>query len=832
MDSAAQPFTDPEGYLRQRLLDDEEERKKKEREDAAKAALEQQQAQQKAIDDAQQAQQQTANGPVAPGQTVAQVPAGMAAPNPYGSAIAQGQTSEGPPPAQGGPAPQVQEQGNIEQQRQVQQAAGAAPQMTMEERIAAAAQRAQERATASSQGAPQAAPAPAPQAPVQQAPAPQAPVAAPAVPEMPQAQMAAPAAPQLPQPGPGIQVASTEPAAGVVEAAQAAQQPPSSPWAGKLEAGKNDLTQLGSLLANPDVPEDIKLEAQDRLLNMKLDREQQKKVEKIVSGVEKNDPRAINDLTRELKSRTEEGSYVKAILFARLGLNKLADEEQMKLGGGTTYTSFTGPDNQNYTLRVNGRGGIEKAFDSSGKVVDENTLAGLNANYLSMKGAVTGQTFHKNLDNGHTISHTVLPGGRGVQWKDETTGRLLSSAPSQLSTISYVSPTEKASVSAGKSVMDKMRAENTKSEAQGAGPKFSEEQIQAAGDAASSAVLQGRGAPGAAATSVVGAATGFSDPSIRILSGARTTAEQSALYQQSVDNGTPGVLPNGNPVAKPGTSKHETNGAIDVDTKSLTTEGRRELALKGYYQPLANDPNHWELLPGREAPVAATKTAASNVPPASAAIRQQAEAIFNGDEKAPSGMGANNYRARAVMDEVRRIAEEQGKTYDPTLFVAKEKTRKDFSGSGQASKTVQAMNVAIDHLDTLHEAGVALQNGQIPVFNKVANMYAKNTGQPEPTDFDSLKSIVGSEVAKAVAGGATALGDREEIRKEISGANSPQQLAGVIQKYQKLLGGQLTGLRTTYESAGLKDFDTKLNDRTKQVLMKSEKQPKSTRSSW
>ena len=71
--------------------------------------------------------------------------------------------------------------------------------------------------------------------------------------------------------------------------------------------------------------------------------------------------------------------------------------------------------------------------------------------------------------------------------------------------------------------------------------------------------------------------------------------------------------------------------------------------------------------------------------------------------------------------------------------------------------------------------------------------------------------------------------DREEIRKEIDAKNTPQQLSGVITKYQKLLAGQVKGLKQTYESTGLTDFDNKLLPRTKKVL-NSVQEP--TRSNW
>ena len=51
---------------------------------------------------------------------------------------------------------------------------------------------------------------------------------------------------------------------------------------------------------------------------------------------------------------------------------------------------------------------------------------------------------------------------------------------------------------------------------------------------------------------------------ITISSGKRSKADQQVLWDASVANGTPGFLPNGNPVARPGTSAHESGNAIDI----------------------------------------------------------------------------------------------------------------------------------------------------------------------------------------------------------------------------------------------------------------------------
>jgi len=152
---------------------------------------------------------------------------------------------------------------------------------------------------------------------------------------------------------------------------------------------------------------------------------------------------------------------------------------------------------------------------------------------------------------------------------------------------------------------------------------------------------------------------------------------------------------------------------------------------------------------------------------------------------------------------------------------AKSKAVRDFA-SGPESRKITAFNTAINHLDTLSKLSVALQNNDVQAINYIGNAFAKATGQPAPTTFDAAKSIIGSEIAKAVSGaGTTALGDRKEIREAIESKNSPAQLAEVINGFTELLGGQLDSMQHTYKSStGRTDFNTKLTPRAREVVSK------------
>lgn len=134
-------------------------------------------------------------------------------------------------------------------------------------------------------------------------------------------------------------------------------------------------------------------------------------------------------------------------------------------------------------------------------------------------------------------------------------------------------------------------------------------------------------------------------------------------------------------------------------------------------------------------------------------------------------------------------------------------------GSGKEAGTIKSFNVLVDHLSTLDEAAQALKNGDKRLFNTWKQNWAAQTGDTAPTNFDGVKALVGDEIVKAVVGSAGALGDREEVKKDLDRASSPKQLAELVDRYRKLALGQLKGLRQEFvTSTGMTkdDFNAKL----------------------
>lgn len=158
-------------------------------------------------------------------------------------------------------------------------------------------------------------------------------------------------------------------------------------------------------------------------------------------------------------------------------------------------------------------------------------------------------------------------------------------------------------------------------------------------------------------------------------------------------------------------------------------------------------------------------------------------------------------------------------TYDQNNFGSRAKAIRDFA-TGTQGNAVRSFDVAIDHLDTLQKYSDALKSGDTRLINSLRNKWLTETGSALPTNVQAVAPIVGAEVSKAIIGSNNALADREELRKPLQIANSPEQISGAIQGYKGLMAGQLKGLKKQYEdTTGKKDFDNRVREATRTALL-------------
>lgn len=285
-------------------------------------------------------------------------------------------------------------------QQQVQPAQQPAPQpepqMSMAQREAQAIQ--QQQAAAQPQPV---APQPTVNVEVQQAKAAE-PVARPVNP-VEQAQQ------PLPQAGPPVQVASTQAGAGVAEAAKAAQTtaqaaaPAAAPSVAAIGAQAQagmmtpEERQQAAIVAAHNETDPVKrrqMFAQvlgasettegNRALANKYIAEDYIKQRKFKDAEDQIASATPTELARYMKEQKKEGSYVKAILLARLGLTDLAKREQELINPELKMeTAVVGKDK--YTVVRNPQGGVEQAFDIEGNRVGQEQLAKISAAALPTK---------------------------------------------------------------------------------------------------------------------------------------------------------------------------------------------------------------------------------------------------------------------------------------------------------------------------------------------------------------------------------------------------------------------------------------------------------------
>lgn len=183
----------------------------------------------------------------------------------------------------------------------------------------------------------------------------------------------------------------------------------------------------------------------------------------------------------------------------------------------------------------------------------------------------------------------------------------------------------------------------------------------------------------------------------------------------------------------------------------------------------------------------------------------------------PNGMALRNPRMQQILAQVA----EKYPDFDATQYGARQQAAKAFS-TGKDGQAVQSANTALNHLGTLRELAAAQNNGDVRLFNTLANRFATETGGTAPSNLAAAVTLVGPEISKAVIGAGGTGGDREKVDAALAALTKggKAQAAGVLATMEDLFGGRLTETQRTYErTTGRKDFaQTFLSPAAQRVL--------------
>jgi hypothetical protein len=156
-----------------------------------------------------------------------------------------------------------------------------------------------------------------------------------------------------------------------------------------------------------------------------------------------------------------------------------------------------------------------------------------------------------------------------------------------------------------------------------------------------------------------------------------------------------------------------------------------------------------------------------------------------------------NPRSMAIMQAAREIAQKNGEAFDETGFGTHMTSRKAFT-SGRQAQTIQSIGVAQDHLEALTQLTDALNRGNQPLANQIANAWATAWGRPEANNVNAAKQIIAAEVVKAITASGGGVKERLEAAGHIDPAMSPKQIYGIAQTWNALLKGQISGFERTW----------------------------------
>lgn len=252
--------------------------------------------------------------------------------------------------------------------------------------------------------------APASGAAQQQAQRPTAPTA-PVAPEM-TAPQTAPAAPEAVSP---YSLSTGATGQGLRMPQQAA--PVASPTAQAIstyQAVQDDPMALLKMRNDQNVPAFIRERAGNQAYEL-LNRERQTaaaetKVERMIAT---GDQTGIAK-TLATKPKTEEGSFLKAVLYAKLGLTDLAKEEQMKLGAGSTWTSVAGPNGENALVKVAANGQPLEGVKSNGEAFSNEDLIKFGAGSTLGKGTSVSAEVYVDTKTGNRYRSGVDASGKSA----------------------------------------------------------------------------------------------------------------------------------------------------------------------------------------------------------------------------------------------------------------------------------------------------------------------------------------------------------------------------------------------------------------------------------
>jgi hypothetical protein len=184
---------------------------------------------------------------------------------------------------------------------------------------------------------------------------------------------------------------------------------------------------------------------------------------------------------------------------------------------------------------------------------------------------------------------------------------------------------------------------------------------------------------------------------------------------------------------------------------------------------------------------------------------EQRIGAYSGDSKTQSYLrGLLSYQGQLPSPRARNYAPTLAALIqmDPTFNAANydliKQTKAAYAPGGKIGQQVLGFNTALNHMGMLADAADKLNNGNLQIANKIVNALSIQFGNDAVTNFNTIKTYLGSELAKGFGGGVATDSSRAEAAPILNAIQSPAQLSGGFKTAADLLRGKISAQEAAY----------------------------------
>lgn len=136
--------------------------------------------------------------------------------------------------------------------------------------------------------------------------------------------------------------------------------------------------------------------------------------------------------------------------------------------------------------------------------------------------------------------------------------------------------------------------------------------------------------------------------------------------------------------------------------------------------------------------------------------------------------------------------------FDFTTWGRRAATAKDF-GSGKSAQNLTSLSQVMHHMDTLHDAMIALHNHDFTPENWAGNVWEPIAGDPRVNNFNVARDAVANELTRVFRGTGGNESDIQSWKQNFSPNASPAQMSGAIKQAMGLINGRIDALQNQYQ---------------------------------